>query len=180
MFTAELLTASHTLLTSFRNNGKMIVTAESCTGGLLAALLTEHAGSSDVFERGYVTYSNAAKIASLSVPTELINRYGAVSEHVAIAMAQGALAHSNAHVSLAITGIAGPDGGSAQKPVGLVHFATGWRTQTELTQTATNQAHTRQGILHHKAMFGPLPRSAIRAAALQQALILLENSLNQC
>ena len=100
-----------------------IVTAESCTGGLLAGALTENAGSSLVFERGFVTYSNEAKQDMLGVPAALIAAHGAVSEPVAEAMALGALAHSRAQLSLAITGVAGPGGGTEAKPVGLVHFA---------------------------------------------------------
>jgi nicotinamide-nucleotide amidase len=99
-----------------------IATAESCTGGLIAGALTEIAGSSNVFERGFVTYSNEAKQDLLGVPAELIAAHGAVSAEVAEAMALGALAHSRAELALSVTGIAGPDGGSAEKPVGLVHF----------------------------------------------------------
>src|SRR5262245_44948738 len=104
--------------------GLKIATAESCTGGLVAAMLTEVAGSSAVVERGFVTYSNAAKSDLLGVPAELIARDGAVSESVARAMAEGALTHAPADLAVAITGIAGPGGGSAEKPVGLVHFAS--------------------------------------------------------
>lgn len=114
--------------------GFKIAVAESCTGGLLAAHLTSLAGSSDWFERGFVTYSNQAKEESISVPKELIERYGAVSEEVAKAMAEGVLKNSLAQVSVAITGIAGPGGGSANKPVGMVCFAWGMRTN-DLIQT---------------------------------------------
>lgn len=100
-----------------------IVTAESCTGGLLAGALTENGGASNVFERGFVTYSNEAKQDMLGVPAALIAACGAVSAEVAEAMALGALAKSRAQLALSVTGIAGPDGGSADKPVGLVHFA---------------------------------------------------------
>ena len=103
--------------------GRAIATAESCTGGLVSGALTAVAGSSAVVERGFVTYSNAAKAELLGVPAELIDRHGAVSEPVARAMAEGALVHSAAAVSVAVTGIAGPGGGSPDKPVGLVHFA---------------------------------------------------------
>lgn len=104
--------------------GWMLATAESCTGGLIAGACTDLAGSSAWFERGFVTYSNAAKIELLGVDAALIERFGAVSEPVARAMAQGALLHSPAQVSVAVTGIAGPSGGSAEKPVGTVWF--GW------------------------------------------------------
>ncbi len=109
--------------------GLKIALAESCTGGLLAAHLTSLAGSSDWFERGFVTYSNQAKEESIGVSKELIEQYGAVSEEVAKAMAEGALNHSLAQVSVAITGIAGPGGGSANKPVGMVCFA--WRMRAD-------------------------------------------------
>ena len=99
-----------------------VVTAESCTGGLIAGLLTEIPGSSDVVERGFITYSNEAKHEMLNVPIEYLNTFGAVSEEVALAMAEGALLRSNAQVAVSVTGIAGPDGGSVEKPVGLVHM----------------------------------------------------------
>ena len=107
-----------------RERGLMLSTAESCTGGLIAAACTDLAGSSDWFERGFVTYSNHAKTEQLSVPAELIRAQGAVSEPVVRAMAQGALTHSRAQMSIAVTGIAGPAGGSAEKPVGTVWL--GW------------------------------------------------------
>ena len=103
---------------------RMLVTAESCTGGGVAYAITEMPGSSEWFERGFVTYSNAAKQEQLSVPHELIARFGAVSEQVAAAMALGALQHSHADFSVAVTGVAGPDGGTEEKPVGTVCF--GW------------------------------------------------------
>ena len=108
------------LLDLYRRNGLRIATAESCTGGLMAAALTTIAGSSDVFERGWVTYSNQAKSESLGVPPDLIAEKGAVSPEVAEAMARGALSRSQADVAVSITGVAGPGGGSAEKPIGLV------------------------------------------------------------
>lgn len=102
--------------------GSRLATAESCTGGLIAAALTDIAGSSDIFERGFVTYSNESKTEMLGVPAELIASVGAVSEEVAAAMAEGALRHAPADIALSVTGIAGPGGGSATKPVGLVWF----------------------------------------------------------
>ena len=110
-----------------REAGLMIATAESCTGGLLAKCLTDIEGSSDYFERGWVTYSNAAKQAELGVPKRLITRHGAVSQAVALAMAKGAIDNSRARVSIAITGIAGPAGGTKAKPVGTVWIAWGFR-----------------------------------------------------
>lgn len=111
------------LLIAARAKNIRVVTAESCTGGLIAAALTDIAGSSDVFEGGFVTYANEAKISMLSVPEALIVEHGAVSEPVALAMAQGAINHSRATLSVAVTGIAGPGGGSEAKPVGLVFIA---------------------------------------------------------
>lgn len=113
-----------TLLSRYRAHGLRIVTAESCTGGMIAAALTDIGGSSDVFERGFVTYSNEAKTEMLGVPAELIAHHGAVSVHVAREMALGALRHARAEVAVAVTGIAGPGGGSDAKPVGLVYLAT--------------------------------------------------------
>ncbi len=122
MFDETVHLAARRLLELCRAQGLRIATAESCTGGLVAGALTEITGSSDVLDRGFVTYSNDAKAAMLGVPRELISHHGAVSEEVARAMAEGALAHSGAELAVAITGIAGPNGGSAEKPVGLVHF----------------------------------------------------------
>jgi nicotinamide-nucleotide amidase len=111
-----------------------VVTAESCTGGGVAERMTSYPGSSRWFERGFVTYSNAAKQELLDVPADVLERYGAVSEETAAAMAEGALAHSHGQISVAVTGIAGPEGGSAEKPVGTVCFA--WGTRTGGTRTA--------------------------------------------
>lgn len=125
--TAELLSdplveRAGRLLEALKRDGLMLATAESCTGGLIAACMTEIAGSSEVFERGFVTYSNAAKVELLGVPADLIADQGAVSAEVAAAMAAGALAHSGADLAVAATGVAGPGGGSADKPVGLVYL----------------------------------------------------------
>lgn len=135
--------------------GFKIALAESCTGGLLAAQLTSLAGSSDWFERGFVTYSNQAKEESISVPKELIERYGAVSEEVARAMAEGVLNHSLAHVSAAITGIAGPGGGSANKPVGMVCFAWGMQVDDQIqTRSQTKQfSGDRQSIREQACVY---------------------------
>ncbi len=122
-FAAPLLHDAQTLLQQLRTKNLTLATAESCTGGLVSALLTEIAGSSDVFTHGYITYANAAKIAMLGVPQHLIETHGAVSEEVARAMAEGAQRASGASIAVAITGIAGPSGGTENKPVGLVHIA---------------------------------------------------------
>lgn len=119
----ELIEAARRVVDANRTAGRRIAVAESCTGGLVAAALTEVAGSSDVFESGYVTYSNDAKMNTLKVSLDVLETFGAVSIAVAWSMAQGALAKSGAHVSVAITGVAGPGGGTEKKPVGTVVFA---------------------------------------------------------
>ena len=123
MFSSDLIARATDLIARYRAAGLMAATAESCTGGLIAALLTDIPGSSAVLERGFVVYSNAAKQELLGVPAETLARYGAVSAETARAMAEGALGASRAEVAVSVTGVAGPDGGSAEKPVGLVHFA---------------------------------------------------------
>ncbi|MBN8532268.1 MAG: CinA family protein [Alphaproteobacteria bacterium] len=123
-FPADLLAEAESLLTLARAQNVLIATAESCTGGLISALITEIPGSSDVFERGFVTYANQAKIDLLAIGQPLLDEFGAVSKEVAIAMAQGAVMHSGAHMSVAVTGIAGPGGGVLGKPVGTVHIAS--------------------------------------------------------
>jgi len=146
------------IVTAYTARGWMIATAESCTGGLVAAAVTDISGSSAVLDRGFVTYSNAAKVAMLDVTPATLDAHGAVSEETAREMAAGALAHSAAHVAVAITGVAGPSGGTAQKPVGLVHFAC---------------AVKGRGITHVERRFGPLSRAKIRSASVDQALELL-------
>ena len=135
--------------------GFKIALAESCTGGLLAAQLTSLAGSSDWFERGFITYSNQAKEESIGVPKEVIEQYGAVSEEVAKAMAEGVLNHSLAQISAAITGIAGPGGGSANKPVGMVCFAWGIQVDDQIqTRSQTKQfSGDRQSIREQACVY---------------------------
>ena len=146
------------VLEVFRARGLKIATAESCTGGLAAGALTEIAGSSDVVDRGFVTYSNAAKEAMLGVPAVTLERYGAVSAETAAAMAAGALKNSLADITVAITGIAGPGGGSKQKPVGLVHFA----------------AASRDGrCLAREQRYGEIGRQSVRERSVVEALELL-------
>jgi nicotinamide-nucleotide amidase len=133
-----------------RARGAMLATAESCTGGLIAAVCTSVAGSSDWFERGFVTYSNAAKTEMLGVDAALIAAHGAVSAEVARAMAEGALAHSSAHIAVAVTGIAGPSGGTPAKPVGTVWFALAERgvaARAELLQLAGDRTAVREQTL---------------------------------
>jgi len=162
LFPLEIETLARLLLEEARARGWRIVTAESCTGGLVAGAMTEIAGSSDVVERGFVTYSNRAKSEMLDVPGDMIADYGAVSEPVARAMAEGALMHSNAHLSVSITGVAGPGGGSPMKPVGTVHFAT---------------AASNGGIRHREERFGDIGRTGIRLASVQVALEMLRERL---
>lgn len=149
---------ANAVLDAARAKGLRVATAESCTGGLVAAALTEIAGASDVFERGFVTYSNEAKRDMLGVPWPHIERHGAVSAEVACAMARGAIDRSVADIAVAVTGVAGPGGGSAEKPVGLVHFAC---------------ARRGGGVDHVERRFGPLTRAEIRAASVAQALDML-------
>jgi nicotinamide-nucleotide amidase len=158
MFSLVLLDEAARLLEACRKAGVRIATAESCTGGLIAALLTEIAGSSDVVERGFVTYSNEAKIECLGIPADLIAAHGAVSEPVARAMAEGALAHARADIAVSVTGVAGPGGGSAAKPVGLVHLAAARKGRT---------------TLHQECRFGDIGRDGVRLKSVEAALALL-------
>ena len=157
MFSAAITEAARALLEQARARGLRIATAESCTGGLIAAALTAIPGSSDVVERGFVTYSNEAKTEMLGVPAELIARKGAVSMEVALAMAEGALRHARADVVVAVTGVAGPGGGSEAKPVGLVHIAVARRGGARL---------------HEECRFGDLGRDGVREASVRAALAL--------
>lgn len=158
MFEEELLQRAAALIEAYRARGLTLATAESCTGGLVAALLTEIAGASAVIERGFVTYSNVAKEELLRVPPALLRSHGAVSEAVARAMAEGALAHSRADVAVSVTGVAGPGGGTPAKPVGLVHFGAMRRSGAKL---------------HVRRQLGEIGRTAVRRAAVFQALELL-------
>ncbi len=135
--TPELKQRAAALLEAYRQRGLMVATAESCTGGLIAGLLTEVPGSSAVVERGFVTYSNEAKTEMLGLPADLIAQHGAVSEPVARAMAAGALGRSRADVAVSITGIAGPEGGTPEKPVGLVWLSVGHGDGRRLTRSVT-------------------------------------------
>lgn len=134
MFPSDLTARAAALIDLLRRRHLMLATAESCTGGLIAGLITSVNGSSDVLECGFVTYSNAAKTRMIGVPADLIARVGAVSEEVARAMAEGALANSAADVAIAVTGVAGPGGGTATKPVGLVHCAAARRGCATVTR----------------------------------------------
>ena len=160
-FPTATLDRAASLLDRCRASGLRIATAESCTGGLIAACLTEIAGSSDVVDRGFVTYSNEAKSDLLGVPADLIMKVGAVSEEVARAMATGALERSNADLAVSVTGVAGPGGGSVEKPVGLVHHACA----------------AKDGRLVHLRHVYDGDRAAIRLATLETALTMLSDGV---
>ena len=155
---SERRALAEAVLEACRSRGLKAATAESCTGGMVAAALTDIPGSSDVVERGFVTYSNEAKTELLGVPAEMIAEHGAVSEPVARAMAEGALARSPVQVAVAITGIAGPCGGTAEKPEGLVHFA------------CARRGHQTR---HARVEFGALGRAEVRRRSVVQALTML-------
>ncbi len=155
----DLRNAATAVLDLCRARSLKLATAESCTGGLVAGALTEIAGSSDVVDRGFVTYSNKAKQQMLGVPADTLRTHGAVSRETAEAMARGALGNGGADVVVAITGIAGPSGGGPDKPVGLVHFA----------------AASRSGALTHAEMrYGDIGRSEVRHKSVLQALAMLK------
>ena len=147
------------LLDAAKAEGLKIATAESCTGGLIAASLAAVPGASAALERGFVTYSNEAKMEMLGVPEDVLKRHGAVSKPVALAMADGALAHSRADIAVAVTGIAGPDGGTPEKPVGLVHIAA---------------ARRGGAVLHEEKRFGDIGRHEIQAETVAAALDLMK------
>lgn len=163
MFSDRLINSALLISDDARQKRLRICTAESCTGGLLAGLFTELAGSSSVFERGFVTYSNHAKQDTLGVPGDMLADFGAVSEAVARAMAEGALEASRANISVAITGIAGPGGGTPMKPVGTVHIAC---------------ARENRAILHEMHSFGDIGRSAVREETLIAALNMINQQIN--
>src|SRR3974390_473128 len=162
MFSPSLLRLAEVVLAEARAQKLRIATAESCTGGLIGGLLTEIPGSSDVFERGFIVYSNRAKSDLLGVPGDLIADMGAVSEAVARAMAEGAVENSHAHMAIATARVAGPGGGTKLKPVGLVHIAA---------------AREGRSILHEAHRFGDLGRTEIRVQAVEAALLLLQRLL---
>jgi nicotinamide-nucleotide amidase len=163
MFPSPLLSLAQTVLANARAKKLRLATAESCTGGLIAGVLTEIPGSSDVLDRGFVVYSNRAKSDLLGVPGDLIADQGAVSEAVARAMAEGAVDNSNAHMAVAVTGVAGPGGGTKLKPVGLVHIAA---------------AREGRSILHEAHRFGDIGRGEIRLKSLEAALLLLQRIMS--
>jgi nicotinamide-nucleotide amidase len=155
--------AANKIIVAAKAKAYTLVTAESCTGGLIAAAITAIPGASAVLERGFVTYSNEAKSEMLGVPAELIERRGAVSQEVALAMVDGALKHSRADIAVAVTGIAGPDGGSEQKPVGLVHIAAAKRGGARL---------------HEEHRFGDIGRNKVQSESTVAALALIQKLLD--
>lgn len=158
----DLAPLTREVLEELKDQGKMIATAESCTGGLICAALTEIAGSSVAVDRGFVTYSNEAKTDLVGVPASLIAREGAVSKDVAIAMAEGALARSHGDISVSVTGIAGPGGGSEHKPVGTIHIAV---------------AATGSPTQHFHCWFADHGRQSIRLETVKTALTSVLNAL---
>jgi nicotinamide-nucleotide amidase len=159
MINPALTAAARALLDLCRTRRLKIATAESCTGGLVAATLTDIPGSSDVVDRAFVTYSNAAKQTMLGVPPALLERFGAVSRETAEAMARGALIHAPVHLAVSTTGIAGPGGEVPGKPVGLVHFAACSRTRR---------------LVHQERQFGDIGRTQVREASVAVALAMLQ------
>ncbi|HXV74500.1 MAG TPA: CinA family protein [Sphingomonadales bacterium] len=160
-----IATLARQAIAAARRKRKTLATAESCTGGMVAVALTDVAGASGVFLGGFVTYSNAFKKRFLGTPAGMLNRYGAVSEETARAMARGAQKKSKASVSVAVTGIAGPGGGSKEKPVGLVHFAVAERQGRKVS------------IRHEKQIFPNRGRAAVRRAATRHALTMLVQAI---
>jgi nicotinamide-nucleotide amidase len=163
-FPPPIIDLARTVLAEARAKGFKIATAESCTGGLMAGALTEIPGSSDVFERGFSTYSNRAKQDLLGVPDAVLRTFGAVSEPCARAMAEGALKAAPVHVTVAITGIAGPGGGTADKPAGLVHFASARKDRTTVAQ---------------EKRFGDIARTEVRLLSVETALHMLLDAIRQ-
>ncbi|WP_027665950.1 CinA family protein [Rhizobium leguminosarum] len=162
LFPQDIISTAEAIIRDFTAAGLMVSTAESCTGGLIAGALTEISGSSAVVDRGFVTYTNSAKIEILGVQAETLSRFGAVSEETARQMVHGALFRSRAEIAVAVTGIAGPGGGSAEKPVGLVHLATKSRAGT---------------LIHRKMLYGDIGRSEVRLATIRTALEMVRSLL---
>ncbi len=158
LFPSDIMSQAEAIVRAFTSAGLMISTAESCTGGLIAGALTEIPGSSAVVDRGFVTYTNTAKMEMLGVQETTLARYGAVSEETARQMVHGALFRSRADIAIAVTGVAGPGGGSAEKPVGLVHLAAKSRTS---------------GLVHQRMLYGDIGRDQVRLATVRTALEMI-------
>jgi len=164
MFPEDIEAAARRVVHDAVRSGVWLATAESCTGGLIAAALTQIPGSSEAYEQGFITYSNSAKSRLLHVPASLLTTYGAVSEPVARAMADGTRLASGVDIAVSVTGIAGPGGGSADKPVGLVHFGLACADGT---------------VQHHVEHYGDLGRERVRLAAVKTGLALLQQAVDQ-
>ncbi|HQR89427.1 MAG TPA: CinA family protein [Caulobacter sp.] len=162
MFPLEIETLARLLVAEAREQSLRLVTAESCTGGLVAGAICSISGASDVFERGFVTYTNRAKSEMLKVPGDLIADHGAVSQPVARMMAEGALEASNGHVTVSIIGVAGPGAGTPMKPVGTVHFAV---------------ARANRSVVHRHEVFDGQTREAVQLAAVRTALEMLREAV---
>nr|WP_319512907.1 CinA family protein [uncultured Cohaesibacter sp.] len=162
--TTETIELANQVLEIARDHNYKLATAESCTSGMISATLTEIPGASTSFDRGFATYSNEAKSEVLGVPSEMIKEFGAVSEEVARAMADGALEHSRADFAVSVTGIAGPGGGTDEKPVGLVHFAVSSKLYSQC---------------HNRKVFAAMDRENVRAATVEHAMIMLIEAMTQ-
>ncbi|MBD9449330.1 MULTISPECIES: CinA family protein [unclassified Rhizobium] len=158
-FPNDIIVQAEAIIRDFTAAGLMVSTAESCTGGLVAGALTEISGSSSVVDRGFVTYTNTAKMEMLGVQEETLIRFGAVSEETARQMVHGALFRSRAAIAVAVTGVAGPGGGSVEKPVGLVHLAAKSRSG---------------GLIHRKMLYGDIGRGEVRLATVRTALGMIQ------
>lgn len=160
MLDEDIVKAAHDLLDICKRKNLLVATAESCTAGLVAGTLTEVPGTSSILDRGFITYSNEAKHEMLGVSRDLLAKHGAVSREVAEAMASGVLGHSRVHLAVSVTGIAGPDGGTPIKPVGLVHFA----------------AASRSGkLVHAEKRYGDIGRAEVRKHSVLQAFRMLHD-----
>jgi nicotinamide-nucleotide amidase len=159
VFPADIAQQAKVIIERFSTRNLMVATAESCTGGLIAGCLTDISGSSAVVDCGFVTYSNEAKMAMIGVQSSTLDAFGAVSQQVAIEMAKGAISNSRAQLSIAVTGIAGPRGGSVEKPVGLVYIAA---------------ASSSGQISHRKMLYGDIGRDEVRLATIRTALTMLQ------
>ncbi|QSY84115.1 CinA family protein [Rhizobium binae] len=164
LFPSDILSAAEAIIRDFTAAGLMVSTAESCTGGLISGALTEISGSSAVVDRGFVTYTNSAKTELLGVQEQTLLRFGAVSEETARQMVHGALFRSRADIAVAVTGIAGPGGGSAEKPVGLVHLTVKSRSGA---------------LIHRKMLYGDIGRAEVRLATVRTALEMVRSLLTR-
>ena len=160
MLDDDIVKAAEQLLAICKRKNLLVATAESCTAGLVAGTLSEVPGVSSILDRGYITYSNEAKHDMLGVPRDVLDRHGAVSRQTAEAMVRGVLGHARVHLAVSVTGIAGPDGGSEEKPVGLVHFAAASRTGK---------------LVHVERRYGDIGRSQVRKHSVLQAFRMLHD-----